>query len=86
MRIYQEKIAPPTNPPSDEEQMRLIAESLARDDRWVKNIVDGLAGILRASIGDLFHIKLKHAVRQQAVAAVLLASPAEAGRGDRSRT
>jgi hypothetical protein len=75
MRIYQEKIAPPANPPSDEEQMRLIAESLARDDRWVKNIVDGLAGILRdvkhwskaASVGDLFHIKLKHASGSRAL-------------------
>jgi hypothetical protein len=25
----------------------LIAESLANDDRWVKNLIDGLAGILR---------------------------------------
>jgi hypothetical protein len=47
MKVYQEKIAPPARPPPNEEQMKLIAESLARDDRWVKNLIDGLAGILR---------------------------------------
>jgi hypothetical protein len=47
MMVYQEKIAPPARHPPDEEQMKLNAESLARDDRWVKNLIDGLAGILR---------------------------------------
>jgi hypothetical protein len=47
MMIYQEKIEPPANPPSDEEQVKLISESIASDDRWVKNLIDGLAGILR---------------------------------------
>jgi hypothetical protein len=47
MMVYQEKIPPPLDPPPDEEQMKLIAESLANDDRWVKNLIDGLAGILR---------------------------------------
>jgi hypothetical protein len=47
MMVYQEKIAPPANPPPDEEQVKLISESLASDDRWVKNLIDGLAGILR---------------------------------------
>jgi hypothetical protein len=47
MMVYQEKIAPPANPRRDEET-KLIAESLVRDDdRWVKNLIDGLAGILR---------------------------------------
>jgi hypothetical protein len=45
--VYQEKIAPPPALAPDEEQVKLIAESLARDDRWVKNLIDGLAGILR---------------------------------------
>jgi hypothetical protein len=48
MMIYQEKIAPSAHPPPDEERTKLIAESLVRDDdRWVKNLIDGLAGILR---------------------------------------
>jgi hypothetical protein len=47
MMVYQEKIPPPVALPADEEQMKLIAESLANDDRWVKNLIDGLAGILR---------------------------------------
>jgi hypothetical protein len=47
MMVYQEKIAPPANSRRDEET-KLIAESLVRDDdRWVKNLIDGLAGILR---------------------------------------
>jgi hypothetical protein len=46
MMISQEKIAPPVAQLTDEEQ-KLIAESLARDDRWIKNLIDGLAGILR---------------------------------------
>jgi hypothetical protein len=45
MMVYQEKIAPPGKP--DEERIKLIAEALVRDDRWVKNLIDGLAGILR---------------------------------------
>jgi hypothetical protein len=47
MIICQEQIEPPANPPLDEEQAKLISESLASDDRWVKNLIDGLAGILR---------------------------------------
>jgi hypothetical protein len=40
MMVYQEKIAPPARRPPDEEQMKLIAESLVRDERWVKNQID----------------------------------------------
>jgi hypothetical protein len=47
MIIYQEKIAPPPDPPQDEEQIKVITESSASDDRWVKNLIDGLAGTLR---------------------------------------
>jgi hypothetical protein len=45
MMVYQEKIAPPGRLP--DEERKLIAEALVRDDRWVKNLIDGLAGILR---------------------------------------
>jgi hypothetical protein len=45
--IYQEKIPPPGPLPLDEDETKLVAESLANDDRWVKNLIDGLAGILR---------------------------------------
>ena len=47
MIVFTEKIAPP--PPgidTDEETVRKLAENL-QDDRWVKNLIDGLAGILR---------------------------------------
>lgn len=49
MMISMEKIEPPPRLPlTNEEQMKLIAESLASDDRWIRNLIDGLAGILRA--------------------------------------
>ncbi|WP_339026604.1 hypothetical protein WHZ78_15695 [Bradyrhizobium symbiodeficiens] len=34
-------------PLTDEDQLKLKTEALARDDRWVKYIIDGLAGALR---------------------------------------
>jgi hypothetical protein len=47
MFMHQEKIAPPVHPRHDEEFKR-IAEALIRDDdRWVKNLIAGLAGTLR---------------------------------------
>jgi hypothetical protein len=46
MMIYQEKIPPPVALATDEE-LKLIAESLANDERWIKNFIDGLNGILR---------------------------------------
>jgi hypothetical protein len=49
MMVYQEKIAPP--PPlallTAGKQLQLKIEALASDDRWVKDIIDGLAGVLR---------------------------------------
>ena len=49
MMIFTEKIErPPPLPLTNEEQIKLIAESLASDDRWIRNLIDGLAGILRA--------------------------------------
>jgi hypothetical protein len=44
-----EKIAPP--PPLvqviPDEEISKLAERLAQDDRWVKHLIAGLAGILR---------------------------------------
>jgi hypothetical protein len=47
MMVYQEKIEPLLEPATEKEQLKLIAESLASEDRWVKNLIDGLAGVLR---------------------------------------
>jgi hypothetical protein len=46
MMVYQEKIAPPVAPMT-EEQMKLIRESMADEDRWVKNFIDRLSGVFR---------------------------------------
>jgi hypothetical protein len=43
MMIYQEKIAPPLAPLSEEEQMKLITDSIASEDRWVKDFIERLA-------------------------------------------
>jgi hypothetical protein len=45
MMIYQEKIAPPLAALTEEEEMKLKRESIAREDRWVRNIIDRLADI-----------------------------------------
>ena len=47
MMIYQEKIAPLLAPLSEEEQMKLITDSIASEDRWVKNFIERLAGVIR---------------------------------------
>ena len=47
MMIYQEKIAPPPPPLSEDEQMKLRMDAMASEDRWVKNVIDGLAGVIR---------------------------------------
>jgi hypothetical protein len=47
MMVYQEKIAPPLAPLTDSEEMKLIRESIAEEDRWVKNFIDRLAGVIR---------------------------------------
>jgi hypothetical protein len=43
MMVYQETIAPPL-PLTDEEQTKLKA--IAAEDRWVKNFIDRLAGVV----------------------------------------
>jgi hypothetical protein len=49
MMIFMEKIEPPPPivPVADEELIAQLAERLEREDRWIRNFVDGLAGILR---------------------------------------
>jgi hypothetical protein len=47
MMIYQEKIAPPLAPLSEEEQMKLITDSIASEDRWVMDFIKRLAGVIR---------------------------------------
>jgi hypothetical protein len=47
MMIYQEKIAPPLAPLTDEEQMKLLMQAIADENRWVKNFIDRLAGVVR---------------------------------------
>ncbi|UPJ55570.1 hypothetical protein [Bradyrhizobium sp. 192] len=46
--MFIEKNDPPlTLQLTDEDKLKLKTEALAREDRWVKYIIDGLAGDLR---------------------------------------
>ena len=46
--IFMEKIAPPLPiPVTDEEELKVIAESIERENRWVKDFIDRLAGVVR---------------------------------------
>ena len=47
MMVFQEKISPPPAARTDEEELKLIAESIASEDGRLKNFTDGLAGIIR---------------------------------------
>jgi hypothetical protein len=47
MMIYQEKIAPPLAPLTADEQTTLRLEAIAKEDRWVKEFIDRLAGAVR---------------------------------------
>jgi hypothetical protein len=47
MMVYQEKIEPPIAPPTDDEQLKLIRESIANEDRWVRDFINRLAGVIR---------------------------------------
>ena len=47
MMIFMEKIEPPSPIPlTDEEQMKVIAEAIANENRWVADFIDRLAGIV----------------------------------------
>jgi len=45
--IYQEKIAPPLAPLTEEERWKLELEAIASDDLWVKSFIQRLAGVVR---------------------------------------
>jgi hypothetical protein len=47
MMIYQETIAPPFAPPSDEEQVAWLVEALVCEDRWVKSFIARLTDTIR---------------------------------------
>jgi hypothetical protein len=47
MMIHQEKIAPPLAPLSDEEQVAVLVEALAREDRWVDSFIARLTDTIR---------------------------------------
>jgi hypothetical protein len=48
MMIFTEKIAPPpAMPVTDEEQLQAIADAIENEDRWVKDFIDRLAGVVR---------------------------------------
>jgi hypothetical protein len=47
MMIYQEKIAPPLAPLTDDEQMKLRLEAIETEDRWVTDFIARLTGAVR---------------------------------------
>jgi hypothetical protein len=48
MIIFMERIEPPPPVPvSDAESVKLRMEAIAKEDRWVKNLIDRLAGVVR---------------------------------------
>ena len=47
MMICQEKIAPLLAPLSEEEQMKLITDSIAGEVRWVEDFITRQAGVIR---------------------------------------
>jgi hypothetical protein len=49
MMIYYEKIAPPLAPLTDEEQKKVRLEAIEREDLWVRNFINRLAGVVRDS-------------------------------------
>jgi hypothetical protein len=47
MKVYQEKIAPPLAPLTDDEQRIVRVETMAAEDRWVKKFIERLTDIRR---------------------------------------
>ena len=47
MIVFQEKTRPPMIPLTKEEQTKLELEAQESEDRWVKNFIDRLAGVVR---------------------------------------
>jgi hypothetical protein len=47
MMIYFEKVSPPLAPLTESEQTILRLEAIESEDRWVKDFIDRLAGVVR---------------------------------------
>jgi hypothetical protein len=47
MMVYQEKIAPPLVPLTEDEQWKLKMALIASEDLWVNNFIERLAGAVR---------------------------------------
>jgi hypothetical protein len=49
MLIFIEQIEPPPPlvSPTDDGQLKLRLEAIAEEDRWVKNFIDRLAGVIQ---------------------------------------
>jgi hypothetical protein len=47
MMTYQEKIAPPLAPQTDDEQLQALVEAFESEDLWVKGFIERLAGAVR---------------------------------------
>jgi hypothetical protein len=47
LMMYMEKIKPPPVPLTDEERSQVIQEAIESENRWVKDFIDRLAGIVR---------------------------------------
>jgi hypothetical protein len=48
MMIYQEKIAPPLAPLTEDEQSKLKRAAIASEHQWVRNFIERLAGVVRS--------------------------------------
>jgi hypothetical protein len=47
MMIYMEKIEPPPVSLTDEERSQVTQEAIESENRWVKDFIDRLAGVVR---------------------------------------
>jgi hypothetical protein len=47
MMVYQEKIAPPLAPLTEDEQLKLKMAAIASEDLWVMSFIDRLTGVVR---------------------------------------
>ena len=48
MMVYQEKIAPPLVPLTEDEQWKLKMALIASEDLWVNSFIERLAGVVRS--------------------------------------
>ena len=47
MAVYQEKIAPPLAPLTEDEEAKLKLKAITDEDRWVKNFIERLGSVVR---------------------------------------